>query len=473
MERLHEIGKIKAYRSDQLTNKRFGIGLEKLDRNVFDPNKTYDAIQNIGVHYVRLQSGWARTERVKGVYDFAWLDEIVDNLIARGLEPWLCLCYGNGLYSESANQYFGCVGVPPIFTDEEKMGWKNYCTAVAKHYRGRIHKYEVWNEPDGKSLWKHGPDGAQYGRFVCDTSVAVKSVDSEAEIIAGSIAKRFSVKWLEDAFSTGMAEHIDALTYHLYQPSERLAPATVTMWRTIAHKYGKHIKIIQGESGCPSSSLGHGAIHSGAWTQERQAKLLLRRQLVDLTTGVEFSSHFTTVDMIEALKGLQSEKASYLDYGYFGVLQAEFDENGCSIGEYKPKLSYYAFQNLCAVFGNGAEQTDLPVMFSDPVYAKRVYGMTENPADLTTVCFRKENGSTALFYYKPTDLLKESFVGYTSITASMPMDMLRLTDLLTGKVYAIPESMLNVQGSGVFDIIELLVKDYPMMLTFGDFFDVE
>ena len=114
MHRLIEVGKIKPISSQETKNTKFGIGLEKLDRNVFDPSKTYDKVAALGVKYVRIQSGWARTEKEEGVYDFSWIDEIVDNLIARNLEPWICMCYGNGLYTEKANEVFGCVGVPPI-----------------------------------------------------------------------------------------------------------------------------------------------------------------------------------------------------------------------------------------------------------------------------------------------------------------------------------------------------------------------
>lgn len=110
MKKLTEIGKIRPLGKNDEKNARFGIGLEKLDRNVFDPSKTYDRLADIGMKYVRLQSGWMRTEKEEGIYDFAWLDEIVDNLVSRGMEPWLCLCYGNPVYTESAKKYFGAVG---------------------------------------------------------------------------------------------------------------------------------------------------------------------------------------------------------------------------------------------------------------------------------------------------------------------------------------------------------------------------
>ncbi len=133
-----------------------GLGFEKLDRDVFDPTKAYPFLPGTGVSWIRLQSGWQRTEREKGVYDFAWLDAIVDSLLALGLRPWMCLCYGNALYGSGAEKVFGAVGVPPVFTEEQRRAWSAYVTATVAHFRGRVDVWEVWNEPDNLSCWKHG-----------------------------------------------------------------------------------------------------------------------------------------------------------------------------------------------------------------------------------------------------------------------------------------------------------------------------
>ena len=116
MEGFERIGTIRTMASAEVGKSRIGLGFEKLDRGAFDPEKAYDKVAATGVKWVRIQSGWARTERQKGVYDFTWLDDVVDNLRARGLKPWICLCYGNGLYDERAAQGYGAGGCPPIFT---------------------------------------------------------------------------------------------------------------------------------------------------------------------------------------------------------------------------------------------------------------------------------------------------------------------------------------------------------------------
>ena len=74
------------------------IGCETLDRDYADYQKYKEYLEPLGMRYIRLQAGWAKTEKAKGVYDFAWLDTIIDDAVSRGLEPWVELSYGNPIY---------------------------------------------------------------------------------------------------------------------------------------------------------------------------------------------------------------------------------------------------------------------------------------------------------------------------------------------------------------------------------------
>lgn len=472
MDRLIKIGKIKSISSDKVLSSRFGIGMEKLDRGLFDPSKTYDKLQKCGVKYVRLQSGWQRTEEKKGVYNFGWLDEIVDNLISHGMIPWICLCYGNKLYSPKAGKVFGGVGVPPIFTKEEKEGWANYCEAIAKHYKGKVSMFEIWNEPDGAWCWKHGVNGKEYGEFVIDTSKALKNGNKDVYVIGGSISGRDSVSWFEAMLQTGCYNHIDAVTYHLYSKTESRVFGAVDNFRAIINKYNPKIELIQGEEGCPSSSKGHGALSKGAWNEEKQAKVLLCRFITDLTTGIKFTSWFSTVDMIEALNGKEGEVQSYLDYGYFGILGAMFDENGKSIGDFKEKKSYYALQNLCAFAGKTPlKNVKMPVLAQNDRYTERVFGVPTQLEDVLLYGFENANGDKALAYYRPTDIITTSFEGVTSLVIDMPVKEMTLFDPMDGSVYKIKDDQIEDLGNGVYKLYDIPVKDYPLMLCFGNFLD--
>ena len=57
MERLIKIGEVEKKHSSTVNHSRIGIGFEKLDRDVFDPEKAYDKVAAIGVKWVRIQSG--------------------------------------------------------------------------------------------------------------------------------------------------------------------------------------------------------------------------------------------------------------------------------------------------------------------------------------------------------------------------------------------------------------------------------
>ncbi len=467
MERLKKIGEVRKFSSSQVKSSRLGIGFEKLDRGVFDPEKAYDPVAELGVKWVRIQSGWARTEKAKGVYDFTWLDGIVDNLRRRGLQPWMCLCYGNGIYDADATKVFGAVGCPPIKNDEQKKAWQKYVSALTAHYRGRVRWYEVWNEPDGVWCWKHGPSGTEYGEFVKATAAAVKEGDSSAKIIGGSQCIR-DLKWLNEVFSTGAASVMDAYTYHSYDPDETGGYQIVPALRALCHAYNPKLEIIQGETGAQSRSDGCGAMARAAWTPLRQAKFLVRHTVSDLLEGVMFSSYFSSMDMMEALNGTVGNKASYMDFGYFGVLSAEFDENGVATGQYTPKPSYRALQTLASVFREEFTIAELPIRFLGGE-SRRLLRQDESGNGLLRGGFRKPDGSSAFTYWKPAELLTTSFESTVSLqTAALP-GKIRLIDLLDGGIYELPEEMIEDDGKGFRRLVNIPVRDYPLLLTFGDF----
>jgi hypothetical protein len=468
MERLVKVDQIKALNSKEIKKSRIGIGFEKLDRNVFDPEKAYDKMADLGVKWVRIQSGWERTEVEKGVYDFTWLDSIVDNLIERGMLPWMCLCYGHGLYNEEAAKVFGAVGCPPITNEEEKQAWVAYVEETVRRYKGRVVHFEIWNEPDGIWCWKHGVSGEEYSAFAIDTAKAIKKANPEAQVFGGSICHR-NLDWFNTVLSNGLGQYIDAVTFHEYTHDERLVYERVAALKALCKAHGADIKIIQGESGSQSKSGGNGALRAGSWTQRKQAKQLLRHTVADLSTDVMFTSYFTCVDMIEALNGSVDDKSSYLDYGYFGVLAAEFDENGFSTGEYNPKASYYALQNLCSLFAEDTVSEDLPIIL-DPSESKWIFGRDLEISEVATHGFTKPNGSMAFAYWHTSNIMTTDYEGTITMQAVTLGKDVKLVDPMDGSVYEIPQSMIEDCGDGCLIFKHLPAKDYPLLLTFGDFY---
>ena len=338
MERLIKIGQVKHINSKDIKDSHLGIGMEKLDRDAFEPEKVYDKVADLGVKWIRLQSGWQKTEKEEGVYDFAWLDSQVDELLKRGLKPWLCLCYGNILYDDLAKQYVGAVGCPPIRTEKAYNAWLKYVEETVKHFKGRIEYYEVWNESDGGWTWRPEPNAREYAEFCIKTGKAVKLADPNAKIITGSHYED-SLIFFNEEFANGTLEISDAVTYHSYNYDETLSMQRVEALKGLIKHYGKNIEIIQGESGSQSKSGGNGALHWIRTNEEMQTKQILRHTVADILAGVKFTSIFSCVDMAENLDAKEGEPITTC--GYFGLLGADFDKKtGKLIGDYYEKPSF-------------------------------------------------------------------------------------------------------------------------------------
>ena len=464
------IGRIKPENALEICSSKLGLGFEKLDRGLFVPEDLYDKVADLGVKWVRIQSGWQRTEKSPGVYDFVWLDEIVDNLVSRKLRPWITLCYGNSLYTPAAREVFGAVGCPPIGTQKERDAWRDYVKALVRHFTGRVEHYEVWNEPDGDWCWKHGHNGREYGEFAAATCRAILDASPVAKPIVGSMCTG-SMNWLAEVAAAGGLDLAWGFTYHEYTQDETNNPEKVRLLRAFINRRYPEVRIIQGESGSQSRSDGSGALQGMAWTEEKQAKQLLRHTVSDLLCDVEFSSFFSCVDMAEALNGKIGNEDSYKDYGYFGLLSSTFDSNGVAHGPYAPKRSYFAMQNLCSIFKESPDVDNPSACCVSENSALMGWRAEVSFKDVTMGGFERSNGARAFTYWKKSDIITQEifetasfeFTGYG--TFARPV----LADPMDGRVYAIPEKMIQDWSADCFIIRHLPLKDYPLFLFFGDF----
>lgn len=475
MERLKKIGALPVLSSQEISASRLGLGFEKLDRAVFDPERAYDKVAAAGAKWARIQSGWARCERAEGVYDFAWLDDIVDNLVSRGIEPWMCLCYGNPVYTPLAVPVFGAVGCLPVSTEREMNAWLAYVGATVEHFKDRIRYFEIWNEPDCFYSWRHSEGEArtpeqhlinarEYGELAIKTSQAIKAAYPEAKVIGFAFGHPEDLEWANVALSTGLYRHIDYASFHCYSPDEGKRRERATGFLRLLESYNPKIGLIQGESGAQTRSDGKGAMAGFAWTPEKQRKALLRGLITDLALGVEFSSYFSTMDMIEALAGRLDNKASYLDYGYFGILGCEFDENGVASGEYYEKPSYYAYSALVSLL-HGEAASESIAYRRLCLESRRVNGEDCRDSSVTVEGFRTADGRRALIYWNSVDLLTETYDGTISFEIYGKLDTVSLVDLRDGGIYELPESILEPIDGGV-RLNNLPLTDCPLAIVF-------
>ena len=424
---LKYLGKLKLKTSRQIKDSRLSIGFETLDRDLFDPKRTYGPLSSLGVKWARVQTGWAKTEKVKGVYDFDWLDEIVDELLNIGIKPWFNVTYGNPLYSRGAEG--ASVGWAPVFSKGERLAWRKFVAALVRHFKGRVKCYEVWNEPDISTFWKPGranPD--HYTELVKLTSKEIRKNFPQAFIIAGSICRGVKspvgLSFLERCLKNGMGKYINAVAFHSYSlfPEECYAGG-ISALRYMINKYSPGLQMWMGEGGVPSKTMVYGALSNyKGWNEARQVKHMLRRIMTDLKHDLNLISYFMVVDLFKYFGKLQ----------FYGLLRGK---------DYSKKPSYFAFQSLCNIFDSKTVRSEaVQVNVRDIKYG------TETAVNSETAGFIK-NGSPLFVYWYPSSVMKSYKPKLFNLNlwydCSLRFKDPVLIDPASQKVYSIKKSRLS------------------------------
>lgn len=443
------LGNVKAVASKEIEASPLGVGFETLDRMMFEPERAYEQVGRLGVKWARCQTGWARTEKEPGQYDFAWLDGIANSLLGQGVTPWFSISYGNRLYTPDAPDW-SAVGWAPIFAEEPKAAWLRYTRAVAERFGDRVAHWEIWNEPNIRVFWQpNQPSAKDYTELVKITATEIRRHVPNAVIVGGALAG-MPTAYLRECLELGLADLVDKISYHPYRPvPEKDYETTVSEWQEMVAAKNPKVGLWQGENGAPSvgGPRSAGALSQLPWSDTYQAKWLLRRILLDLLVGVDMTSYFTMVDLAAYNWGKgPSDRTNYK-----GLLRA---------GDYSAKAAYFAYQCLCALFDAKTKMiSNRPPAFLETTLASgRVQYVRGG-------CFARNGKAIHVVWYPST--LPESFAPQT-FRADLPVSPDAtivdpvLIDPLSGKVFGLE----NVaRGDGRLTVANLPLLDYPLLVT--------
>lgn len=291
---LKRIGTISPRSTFEIKSSNWTIGCEVLDRDYTNYDSYKEFLAPLGIKKARLQSGWAKTEKEKGTYDFNWLDHIINDLVSKNIQPWVQLSYGNPIYEGGGGHDMG-LGIPT--SKEGLKAWERWVEAMVTHYKDRVHEWEIWNEADLKPQLNTPEMVADLNIL---TAEAIKRIDPDARI-AGLTAASMDVEFW-DRFLTVLKDknklHLfDWFSYHGYPRNPDDLYANVEKIQEVGRKYSPIIPLRQGESGCPSEYQKTLALSGFVWSELTQAKWDLRRMMGDLGRDIE-SSVFAMMDMV-------------------------------------------------------------------------------------------------------------------------------------------------------------------------------
>ena len=428
------LGKIKPRSAKDIASSTWSIGGETLDRDfgVYANYKKY--LGPLGAKAIRLQTGWAKCERTPGVYDFAWLDEVVNDSLAQGVQPWLEVSYGNKFFPDGGGTGLG--GALPK-SPLALTAWDNWVRAVVRRYQDRVNEWEVWNEPD------LGPSPAEeYADFFIRTAEVIRGEQSKARIYGLALAHKvpYAEAFLARVHQRGKLPLIDAITVHSY-PNNPDDTRNIDQLRAIIARHGHPIAVRQGETGATSKFQENFALKKLPMTETIQAKWNLRRMLAHHGKDVPFNL-FTMID-------LHYRWGGKLDMNYKGLLASREDQ---TVAYAKP--AYFAAQNVFSIFDNSLVRVTNFTCTASVTNA------------IASFAYASKTGNQVVtLWFKgamPSDSDSKTLVDFTFYASRFTAPV--YAELRTGEVYSIPKANWSRVGDGVV-LRQIPVYDSPILIA--------
>lgn len=173
---------------------------------------------------------WHKIEPAQGQKNWSNFDGTINELAAGGMEP-LFVVYGSPAWANGSSDY---LYVPTGSTQFEAWlsRYKAFMTEAATRYKGKVKKWELWNEENEQWFWKPGPNVDQYARWYTEIYKVIKSIDPTAQVSMGGMAGLVAsggipgYRFLEQLYQRGV--YPDIVNIHPYDVD---APDHHTAWQ--------------------------------------------------------------------------------------------------------------------------------------------------------------------------------------------------------------------------------------------------
>ena len=182
---------------------------------------------------------WSQLEPRRGEWNFALLDQ--DVAMAEQHRTPVLLVLGQTPVWASSNPQ-----APPAWnpgatappTDEGD--WQTYVRTVATRYKGRIHQYEVWNEPNLKDFYSGSRD--QLLVLAKDAFEIIHSIDPEAIVVSPSVTGSYDIGWFKHYLDLGGGRYADVIGYHFYSSPHSPEASVDTIQKVLSVMRASHVE---------------------------------------------------------------------------------------------------------------------------------------------------------------------------------------------------------------------------------------
>lgn len=166
---------------------------------------------------------WKDIHVARGTFYFQRLDELVALAEQNGVQH-ITMVLGMtprwAARNPDSHHYAPWIGPGSNSAPHTMKDWTDFVHAVVKRYRGRIHAYQIWNEPQLKDFW----ETRDYNILAYMTKLAyeeIKQIDIKAEVVAAAILPRPSSGGVKRGIRYWQALKkkkwpVDVLSCHIY-----------------------------------------------------------------------------------------------------------------------------------------------------------------------------------------------------------------------------------------------------------------
>jgi len=156
---------------------------------------------------------WRPTEPEPGKW--VWADEQVADVRARGYQILGMLGLPPGWAAVQPPPEERPDGYIPAWQTRKIQAWENYVYETVSHYRGQVHHWEVWNEPNCDPFFAPRENPGLYIVLLEHAYKAAKRADPDCVILAPSVAS-LDLEWIELVLRLGVLRYCDVFSIHAY-----------------------------------------------------------------------------------------------------------------------------------------------------------------------------------------------------------------------------------------------------------------
>lgn len=205
-----------------------------LDQEVQTSNveRTLDLVKAAGFHYIKQELLWHNVERpqkgeyqdraVAGKSSWANYDRIVNLAQQKGIGVIFRIDTSpTWAQGPQLGNPANIVATPP----EDYQAFGDFVAKVVKRYKGRVHYYQIWNEPNLASEWGgYPPNPAAYTRLLRIAYTRAKEVDPSVVILSAALAPTIQndqtampdTVFLQKMYDAGARPYFDVMSTNAY-----------------------------------------------------------------------------------------------------------------------------------------------------------------------------------------------------------------------------------------------------------------